>query len=149
MSKTIHTLFQRIKNRVENGQIAIVALDLVISILVLILVVYLFITVDNIHSDFTSSVRSENSFIWSMEGEQYGNLISMYRQNLNAKGSAKNLKDYEYVGKYAFDAFFYRVFLQQGDMERADEYLQKMEEDSAGMGDYGLNQKFIDKKLGL
>lgn len=149
MNNAIHTLLNRIKNRVENGQIAILALDIVVAILMVILVSRIISAADNIHSDLTNYTFSEDSFIWNMEDEEYGSLMSMYRENRNAGKSTKKLKDYEYVGKYAQDTFFYRIFELQNDTEMTDLYQQMREEDSAGMGDYGFQKDLIDKKIGI
>ena len=114
----------------------------IIAILVLVNV--------NVYMSSNYSYQDEDYLFSLLKGEEYSNLASAAFTNeyagVRLTGDMEELHE---VGKYTHAASLYRVYSAAGDTERADEYMDRMEDAYDEMGIYSSVVKDINNKLGI
>ncbi len=133
----------------NKQKLVLVLLDIVIGVLSVILVGAIAFAVYCLQEDFNYSY-SEDSFYYRLEDEEFGAMVEMYHANeaAGAKASA-NMKEYYGVAKYVEAASFYKMYMEAGDMEKADRYRERMQEAASEMGELAFLQERLCEKLGV
>ena len=136
------------KNR-ENGLSAkAMILNIVIVILAFILLVTGAVAIGEIHDNFKSYKMDESSFAYAMRKEAYGDMVRYYYQNCGTGDEEqRNLQEYYGVAKYYEAAFFYKIYVESGDMVRAERQQEFMNAAAEQMGDFAFVKDKIDAKL--
>lgn len=130
-------------NKLQNG-----ILNIIIAGLVILLVVITGSVMEE--ASYSHYSYDEDSFYWCLESEDYSRMISMYYTNLaEGKEHDKNLQEYYGVAKYFEAASDYKLYLQSGEKDRAERFLNEMEEAYAQMGEFSVVKNKIDRKLGI
>lgn len=130
--------------------VKLIILNIVIIIMAFIFLVILWLTAQEVFSSFSTYEYEEDSFIYAMESENYGRIVTMYNENCNnGYGDKRNLQECYGVAKYYEAAFDYKVCVNLGDTAGAEEQQNLMEEAEAQMGDFAFMADKIDEKLGL
>lgn len=136
------------KGRMLN--IKLIILNIVIIIMAFIFLVILWFTLQELTYSFSPYQYEEDSFIYAMESENYGRIVTMYNENCNnGYGDKKNLQECYGVAKYYEAAFDYKVCVNIGDTAGAEEQQVLMDEAQKQMGDFAFMTDKIDEKLGL
>lgn len=136
------------KNR-ENGLSAkAMILNVVIVILAFILLVTCVVAIGEIKDNFNSYQVDESSFAYAMGKESYGDMVRYYYQNCGTGDEEqRNLQEYYGVAKYYEAAFFYKLYVESGDVTRADAQRELMNAAAEQMGDFAFVKDKIDAKL--
>lgn len=125
-------------------------LKLGIGFLSFMLVVMFLYVISSFYQAGEIYTHSEDSLLGNIERGQYGNLVSNVYDNeiCNVKVTA-NMAECYAVAHYFEAASFYKVYLQNGYTEKAEEKKKIMEEQKQFMGDLAYTVEEIDEKLGL
>ena len=146
VSRTIGKIVNWIK--VQSKQPKLFVLDIIIAGLTVFLMVMIGFAVEE--ATYSHHTYDENNFYWRLESEEYASMVNMYYLNVaEGKGDARELQEYYGVAKYFEAATDYKMYLEAGETERANEALADMEEAYVQMGDFSMVKEKIHAKLGL
>ena len=146
VSRTIGKIVNWIK--VQSKQPKLFVLDIIIAGLTVFLMVMIGFAVEE--ATYSHYTYDENNFYWRLESEEYASMVNMYYLNVaEGKGDARELQEYYGVAKYFEAATDYKMYLEAGETERANEALADMEEAYVQMGDFSMVKGKIHAKLGL
>ena len=146
VSRTIGKIVNWIK--VQSKQPKLFVLDIIIAGLTVFLMVMIGFAVEE--ATYSHYTYDENNFYWRLESEEYASMVNMYYLNVaEGKGDARELQEYYGVAKYFEAATDYKMYLEAGETERANEALADMEEAYVQMGDFSMVKEKIHAKLGL
>lgn len=125
-------------------------MNIVIIVLAIVLVISLYFAVTEIYDASHIYRNKENSFMYAVEDGSYARMASMYHENMAADGKEKeSYREYYGVAKYFEAAFFYEMYCEAGDTNRAQKYKGMMDAAVVDMGDFSFLQEDIDTKLGI
>lgn len=134
--------------KVQSKQPKLFVLDIIIAGLTVFLMVMIGFAVEE--ATYSYHTYDEDSFYWRLESEEYASMVNMYYLNVaEGKGDARELQEYYGVAKYFEAATDYKMYLEAGETERANEALADMEEAYVQMGDFSMVKGKIHAKLGL
>lgn len=134
--------------KVQSKQPKLFVLDIIIAGLTVFLMVMIGFAVEE--ATYSHYTYDENNFYWRLESEEYASMVNMYYLNVaEGKGDARELQEYYGVAKYFEAATDYKMYLEAGETERANEALADMEEAYVQMGDFSMVKEKIHAKLGL
>lgn len=146
MNRIIEKIVNWIKE--QSRQPKLLILDVIIAGLTVFLMFMIGFAVEE--ASYSYNVYNEGSFYWRMESEDYASMVNMYYMNVaEGKGDARELQEYYGVAKYFEAAANYKMYVEAGENERAQEALAKMGEAYEQMGDFSIVKEKIDSKLEL
>uniref|UniRef100_UPI0040576411 hypothetical protein n=1 Tax=Acetatifactor sp. TaxID=1872090 RepID=UPI0040576411 len=141
-------MVNKIKEQMSDAKTWV--LNGIIILLAIVMIASLWMLIEEFQYAFTSYYNTESSFVYAMEAEDYGRVVSMYHDNVqNGYEDKKDLQEYYGVAKYYEAAFLYHMYAEVGDTIRADIQKSAMEEAALQMGDFAFLRSQIDEKLGL
>ena len=124
-------------------------LTIVMVIECLLLVVTAFVFWDELTYEF-NWYWDENHFIYCIEDERYGDMVSGYYSNeLSGRISTRGLRECYGVAKYYEAALWYNAYEIVGDTAKSAIYAEKMADAYEEMGDYQFMDSKIRKKLNM
>ena len=122
--------------------VAMVAECAVIAILVLVIF--------NVYGKTSYDYQDEQHFFYALESESYADMVQSTFTNRFAGVKATGDMEKMYrVGDYAYAASLYGAYSAVGDEERAEEYMERMEDAYDEMGIYSVVVNSINRKLGI
>lgn len=124
------------------------ALDIVIGILCVVLVGAVAFAISSFWENYSYSY-SEDSFYYRLEDKSYGQMVEMYYTN-EAAGvkPGEDMREYYGVAKYFEAASYYKIYREAGDLQKAQEYHEKMETALEEMEELKFVGDKICEKLG-
>lgn len=138
------------RRKEQMSNIKLIVLNIVIIIMAFILVVLAWNSLREVFYSFSTYQYEAQSFVYALESEDYGRIVTMYNENCNnGYGDNQNLQEYYGVAKYYEAAFDYNVFVNIGDTAAAEEQQNRMNEAEAQMGDFAFVADKIDERLGI
>lgn len=138
------------KYKEQMKDVKLLVLNIVIIVLAIVMCVVLGMAVEEVQYAFSDYEISESSFLYNMEQERYGDMVEDYYQNCGSfHEEEKKMREYYGVAKYYEAAFFYKIYAENGDVERAQKYAAEMENATTQMGDFSFTEEKIDQKLGI
>lgn len=141
-------MIDRLKKQMSDWKLLV--LNIIIIILAIVMVHVLWAVGDEAIYCFANYKNEEKRFIYALESENYDYIVSMYHDNVvNGYGDKKDLQESHSVAKYFEAAFFYKVYVDAGEAERAELQRTAMDEAAGQMGDLAFMAGQIDEKLGL
>lgn len=136
------------KNRESNLSAKSMVLNTIIVVLVFLLLIVGGVAIGEISDNFGTYKLDEGSFSYPLNRESYGEMLRNYYQNCEAgEEDNRSLQEYYGVAKYYEAAFFYRLYEESGDTERAEKQRELMEDAEAQMGDFAFVAENIKEKL--
>lgn len=134
----------------QTSKKKLVVLNILLVVAACCLVIMACQVVEEILWELTYSDVSESSILYALEDEEYGRMVEMYYSNCGVDGEEdKALQEYYGVAKYYEAAFFYKLYLEDGDEEAAKAQKEAMDAAAMQMGDFSFVKEKIDTKLGL
>lgn len=125
-------------------------MNLVVIVLAIILVITLIFAGRELYDAFQPWMVKEYTFMYEIEGGRYGNIVDSYHRNVGSKGKEqKGYEEYYGVAKYYEAAFFYKMYEDAGDTDRAEKHKEAMAAAAAQMGDFAYLTEDINTKLGI
>lgn len=104
----------------------------------------------NVYSYSTYAYQDEDYLFSLLKNEDYGSLASVaYTNEYAGVRASGDMKEMYQVGKYVHAASLYRAYAAAGETERADEYMDRMEDAYDEMGIYSSVVSDINNKLGI
>ena len=121
-------------------------LDIVIMILCVIFVFVLCFAIMQFREEDYS--YRERSFYYSMESDNYDNIVQMSRTNrMLGKNNGAAYQEYYALADYYEAALYYNIYTKAGDTERAEIRKQAMEDAVRRMGTLSPQKQRIDEIL--
>lgn len=137
------------KIKQKRQDIKIIILNVVIGVLVFFLLITGIYALEEFSYEFDNGYK-EDIFLYRIKDERYNEMVRMYHEN-EAYGKEFDEEGQEYyaIAKYYEAASFYKAFLEAGDTQRMERYLDKMEDAEEDMGAMAFTKDKIDEKLGI
>jgi len=144
LSRVVKKLINWVK--VQSKQPKIFALDLLIGVLTVLFVFMIGFAVRE--ASYSWGYYDEDSFYWRMNDEDYPSMVSMYYTNVaKGKENVRELQEYYGVARYFEAAADYKMYIEAGENELAQEALMRMEDAYEQMGDFSMIKEKIDARL--
>lgn len=125
-------------------------LNVLLIVLAVILVMNVFAAAGGLIANFESYVPNDETMLYYIKNGEYTNLID----SVNTKKYAKPDDSQTYgelcaVAGYFEAASMYHAYQEMGDTEKAEKFEQKMDKNSALLGELSFAKEDINKKLGI
>lgn len=141
-------MMNKLKQQMKD--VKLLVLNIIIIILAIVIVNLAWAAGEEVMYCLIPDENKESQFYYAIEGENYDYVVSMYHENVvNGFGDKKNLQESHGAAKYLEAAFFYKMFAEAGDAERAQVQKTAMEEAALQMGDMTFLTEQINEKLGI
>ena len=137
------------KAREKKQSIVILFLNCVIVVMCIIMLGFGYVAINSI-CDVFSSLETEESMHYRLEDGEFYRMVEAYHLNVQGGHEAsEEMQEYYGVAKYYEAASLYKAFVENGDLERAERELEKMEEAKDEMGQWVIVESQIKEQLGL
>lgn len=104
----------------------------------------------NVYTYSSYAYQDEDYLFSLLKNEEYSNLASAaYTNEYAGVRISGDMAQMHEVGKYVHAASLYRAYAAAGEMDRADEYMDMMEDAYDDMGIYSSVVSDINNKLGI
>ena len=132
----------------KSRDIRTIVLNIVIVALVFLNIVIGGVAIDEVRSFLRTYREDESGFLYALDAEDYDLMLDYYYQNCGSDGKEdKKLQEYYDIAKYYEAAFYYKIHMDAGDVERAAKYQAIMDEISARVGEFAFALEDIDEKF--
>lgn len=132
----------------KSRDIRTIVLNIVIVALVFLNIVIGGVAIDEVRSFLRTYREDESGFLYALDAEDYDLMLDYYYQNCGSDGKEdKKLQEYYDIAKYYEAAFYYKIHMDAGDVERAAKYQAIMDEISARVGEFAFALEDIDKRF--
>ncbi len=137
------------KNLMQSKDWKKTVLNGIIVILALILIARTAYTIQ-VFAEMSGEKYMENNMLYRLKEEDFGSLVTIYHSNV-AMGyeDKKELQDYYGIARYYEAAANYKMYLENGEPEKAEREKLKMEEAADDFGELYFVKDKIDVKLAL
>lgn len=130
--------------------IKLIVLNIVIIVMAFLLMLSVGYLIEEIHYAVSNYMYEDYSFVYALEGEEYGRIVNMYHENYqNGYDDEPKLQEYYGVAKYYEAAFDFKVYEELGEAAKAQEKQRLMDEAQIQMGEFAFVADRIDERLGI
>jgi len=138
------------KLKKQKSDVKLLILNIIIVILAIVMVNVLWAVGDEALYCFAAYENKESSFYYAIESGSYDRIVYMYHENVvNGYEDKSDLEESHGVAKYFEAAFFYKMFEEAGDAQRAQVQKTAMEEATLQMGEMTFLADQINEKLDI
>lgn len=124
-------------------------LDIVIVILTLAVLFSLYYAISSFREAYEDGY-SVDTYYYRIEEGRYAELVELYYAETDRQDPKDSGKEECYaVARYYEAASYYKMYLENGDTEKAEEQRQRMEEIAGEMGELSGEQENIRRQLGI
>lgn len=143
----LSTLKERI--RMETRHAGILILDLAILVMCIVFVSSMISVAARFHEVYDEGYDSEDLY-YSLREEKYAQLAAQTCENrMYGKGEDADSQEYYAVADYYEAAVQYHLCLETGDVDRAEQWLKKMNDAESRLGVFSTEKDKIDQILGI
>ena len=122
----------------------------IVMVLECVIIAILLIVNISAYSQTGYYYQDQDYLFSSIQNEAYSTVVSSTFTNRYSGVKAKgDMEDMYRVGDYTYAASLYRVYSAVGDEERAEEYMDRMEDAYDEMGIYSAVVNDINQKFGI
>lgn len=137
------------KNNIQNMDIKRKVLNGIIIVLALILIGRIAYTI-KAFSEIYNEDYLESHLLYRLKDEDFGSMVLTYHSNVaQGFGDKKELQDYHAIAEYYEAAAYYKMYMEAGDLERAEREKIKMDQSAGGFGELYFVKDKIDKRLNI
>lgn len=125
-------------------------LNVLMIVLAVILVMNVFATAGGLIANFKSYVPDNETMLYRIKSGEYTSLVdSINTKKYTKPDDSQTYEELCAVAGYFEAASLYHAYQEMGDTEKAERFQQKMDENSALLGELSFVKEDIDKKLGI